>query len=91
MRSLWKGVGPNVARNALINAAELASYDQVGAHACARPRMHTCTLLFPGPACRSAHREVGCVRVCHPSTWPADRQRPPFSLPSCALTYRQAR
>ncbi|KAL6764784.1 mitochondrial carrier domain-containing protein [Haematococcus lacustris] len=26
---LWKGVGPNIARNALINAAELASYDQV--------------------------------------------------------------
>lgn len=25
---LWKGLGPNVARNALINAAELASYDQ---------------------------------------------------------------
>ncbi|KAF5827525.1 mitochondrial carrier domain-containing protein [Dunaliella salina] len=27
--SLWKGVSPNIARNALINAAELASYDQV--------------------------------------------------------------
>ncbi len=26
---LWKGVGPNIMRNALINAAELASYDQV--------------------------------------------------------------
>lgn len=26
---LWKGVGPNIGRNALINAAELASYDQV--------------------------------------------------------------
>lgn len=26
---LWKGLGPNVARNAIINAAELASYDQV--------------------------------------------------------------
>lgn len=26
---LWKGLGPNVARNALINAAELASYDQI--------------------------------------------------------------
>lgn len=26
---LWKGLGPNIARNALINAAELASYDQV--------------------------------------------------------------
>nr|XP_023906775.1 mitochondrial uncoupling protein 1-like isoform X2 [Quercus suber] len=27
--ALWTGVGPNVARNAIINAAELASYDQV--------------------------------------------------------------
>lgn len=29
LAGLWKGVGPNVARNAIINAAELASYDQV--------------------------------------------------------------
>ncbi|XP_077215150.1 mitochondrial uncoupling protein 1-like [Tasmannia lanceolata] len=28
-RALWTGVGPNIARNAIINAAELASYDQV--------------------------------------------------------------
>eukprot|EP00798_Chlamydomonas_sp_ICE-L_P002627 gene2627-2597_t len=26
---LWKGLGPNVGRNAIINAAELASYDQI--------------------------------------------------------------
>jgi len=26
---LWKGLSPNIARNAIINAAELASYDQV--------------------------------------------------------------
>ncbi len=26
---LWKGLGPNIARNAIINAAELASYDQI--------------------------------------------------------------
>jgi solute carrier family 25 (mitochondrial uncoupling protein), member 8/9 len=26
---LWKGLGPNIGRNAVINAAELASYDQV--------------------------------------------------------------
>jgi solute carrier family 25 uncoupling protein 8/9 len=26
---LWTGVGPNIARNAIINAAELATYDQV--------------------------------------------------------------
>ena len=25
---LWTGVGPNIGRNAIINAAELASYDQ---------------------------------------------------------------
>nr|AFK46420.1 unknown [Lotus japonicus] len=27
--ALWTGIGPNIARNAIINAAELASYDQV--------------------------------------------------------------
>ena len=27
---LWKGVTPNIGRNAIINAAELASYDSVG-------------------------------------------------------------
>lgn len=27
--ALWTGLGPNVMRNAIINAAELASYDQV--------------------------------------------------------------
>lgn len=26
---LWTGLGPNIARNSIINAAELASYDQV--------------------------------------------------------------
>ncbi|KAK4777096.1 hypothetical protein SAY86_005784 [Trapa natans] len=29
LAALWTGLGPNVARNAIINAAELASYDQV--------------------------------------------------------------
>ena len=33
---LWTGVGPNISRNALINAAELASYDQVRPGAAAR-------------------------------------------------------
>jgi hypothetical protein len=28
MAGLWTGVGPNIGRNAIINAAELASYDQ---------------------------------------------------------------
>ncbi|CAL9002720.1 unnamed protein product [Prunus brigantina] len=27
--ALWTGIGPNIARNSIINAAELASYDQV--------------------------------------------------------------
>lgn len=29
LTALWTGVGPNIARNAIINAAELASYDQI--------------------------------------------------------------
>lgn len=29
LTALWTGLGPNIARNATINAAELASYDQV--------------------------------------------------------------
>ena len=29
MTGLWRGLGPNVARNAIVNAAELASFDQV--------------------------------------------------------------
>lgn len=29
LAGLWKGLGPNIARNAIINAAELASYDQI--------------------------------------------------------------
>ncbi|CAI9098379.1 OLC1v1035012C2 [Oldenlandia corymbosa var. corymbosa] len=29
LTALWTGIGPNIARNAIINAAELASYDQV--------------------------------------------------------------
>lgn len=27
IKGLWTGVGPNIARNSIINAAELASYD----------------------------------------------------------------
>jgi hypothetical protein len=29
LAGLWKGVTPNIGRNAIINAAELASYDSV--------------------------------------------------------------
>ena len=28
IRGLWLGLGPNIVRNALINAAEVATYDQ---------------------------------------------------------------
>ena len=38
---LWTGLGPNVARNAIINAAELASYDQV--------KQVKCILSFVSP------------------------------------------
>lgn len=40
---LWKGLGPNIARNAIINAAELASYDQVRAS----PSCHQPPLQLP--------------------------------------------
>lgn len=36
VKGLWTGVGPNIGRNAIINAAELASYDQVRELAAAR-------------------------------------------------------
>ena len=29
LKNLWTGIGPNIIRNSLINAAELASYDQL--------------------------------------------------------------
>ena len=29
IKGLWRGIGPNIARNAIVNAVELASYDQV--------------------------------------------------------------
>ncbi|GAB4818216.1 hypothetical protein N2152v2_005262 [Parachlorella kessleri] len=29
LRALWTGLGPNVARNSIVNAAELASYDEI--------------------------------------------------------------
>lgn len=29
LRALWTGLGPNIARNAIVNAAELASYDHI--------------------------------------------------------------
>jgi hypothetical protein len=52
LASLWKGVSPNIARNALINAAELASYDQVGSPLISKtqvatPLDHTIPSLMP--------------------------------------------
>eukprot|EP00882_Tetradesmus_deserticola_P016352 GHRQ01017460.1.p1 GENE.GHRQ01017460.1~~GHRQ01017460.1.p1 ORF type:complete len:135 (+),score=54.40 GHRQ01017460.1:1378-1782(+) len=42
MLGLWKGLGPNIARNAIINAAELASYDQIKVCAALPGRPWTC-------------------------------------------------
>lgn len=50
LKGMWKGVGPNIARNAIINAAELASYDQVG----------TC-MRFTLWDRKSMASKVGCV------------------------------
>lgn len=40
IRGLWKGLGPNVARNATINAAELATYDQFKETICHYTPLH---------------------------------------------------
>lgn len=64
MAGLWKGLGPNIARNAIINAAELASYDQIKV-----------SLLATGEGTQSSdcvcwwHRDLACrllhrVRAC---------------------------
>ena len=45
---LWTGVVPNVARNAIINAAELASYDQARlTNRCLYTQWHATRLLMP--------------------------------------------
>ena len=42
MLGLWKGLGPNIARNAIINAAELASYDQIKVNGDKSPELAAC-------------------------------------------------
>jgi solute carrier family 25 uncoupling protein 8/9 len=52
MAGLWKGLGPNIARNAIINAAELASYDQIKVSLLATGRCgHAVRSGGPGSAC----------------------------------------
>jgi solute carrier family 25 uncoupling protein 8/9 len=46
---LWKGLGPNIARNAIINAAELASYDQIKVRDSVITSCCCCQLLHPAP------------------------------------------
>lgn len=45
---LWTGLGPNVARNAIINAAELASYDQVKQVGCSYHSIYLHFVLIQG-------------------------------------------
>ena len=44
---LWRGLGPNVARNAIVNAAELASFDQVYLY-CAATDLPPMSMRFKG-------------------------------------------
>ena len=43
VKGLWTGVGPNIGRNAIINAAELASYDQARRQRTAAAAAHMLT------------------------------------------------
>jgi len=61
----WKGVGPNIARNSIINAAELATYDQ------AKESILHSHILEDGLACHFASAlTAGFVATCVGS--PAD-------------------
>ena len=78
---MWRGIGPNVARNAIVNAAELATYDQVGLTAegsgtgfCAKPSCHAAHLSScqQQAAVKRQHAEpAGCearevpMHTCH--------------------------
>ncbi len=57
---LWKGVTPNVGRNAIINAAELASYDTVNTPA----RDHFVNLL-----CSLSLSHVACCLATRKKYW----------------------
>lgn len=61
VKALWTGLGPNVARNAIINAAELASYDQV---------KQVMRIKFTG--CLKKHlglKVCVCAIKCHQVVW----------------------
>ena len=45
--ALWTGLGPNIARNAIINAAELASYDQIKETLLRCVRCYSCAAACP--------------------------------------------
>ncbi|KVI03345.1 Mitochondrial brown fat uncoupling protein [Cynara cardunculus var. scolymus] len=68
VRALWTGIGPNVARNAIINAAELASYDQVKqvAYFSHNPfaTFLTCIVLQKKPQCCAKCYNKRCNSGC---------------------------
>ncbi|KAL8530947.1 hypothetical protein ACS0TY_007825 [Phlomoides rotata] len=69
---LWTGLGPNVARNAIINAAELASYDQVKEQQeCYFFRaLSSCGAIITVPhrSCSRGRMVSTLVEVCHKPT-----------------------
>lgn len=59
LRTLWIGVGPNMLRNSVMNAAELATYDQV------KEQILSKGLLKDGVPCQLASSlSAGFVAVC---------------------------
>ena len=74
MKGLWRGIGPNVARNAIVNAAELASYDQVSVpfplyvfSCCAHSRQHCAAIIqYITQVCVIAFVLFDCLhQACH--------------------------
>lgn len=68
LKGLWKGIGPNVARNAIVNAAELASYDQVssvpGFSACRRKKtVGQHAMLTAAALLMVLHKEQSVVNI----------------------------
>jgi len=59
VKGLWTGVGPNIGRNAIINAAELASYDQVRSWPLTQRRCHVAltwqAVIVAGEAVADGH------------------------------------
>lgn len=61
IRGLWLGLGPNIMRNALINAAEVATYDQAKEKALERGYMDSPLLHCACATIASANAAVlGC-------------------------------